>query len=62
MMLEHLDVQNKQNRRKCGLGTGTCLRKQTMVHEVTTDMLGISSASVHSILKGKIDRGTTTTK
>jgi len=32
-----------------------------MVREVTTNMLGISSGSVHSILKGKINRGTTTT-
>jgi len=53
---------NKQNRRKCGLGKGTCLRKQTVVCEVTVNMLGISSGSFHSILKGKINRSTTTTK
>jgi len=33
-----------------------------MVHEVTANMLGTSSDSDHSNLKGKINRGTTTTK
>jgi hypothetical protein len=42
----------EQNRRKCGLGKGTCL---TTVREVTTKMLEISSGSVHSIPKGKIN-------